>query len=165
MFGKLFGRKDSKYKQYASDLYETLVLEPPSSGSMEALGPSDLEIDMGQFPRYSEKRLLLLEAMLCTAAVTVYEMPSSEALKAITSKIFDEWKKRGLLVATETEVVTICFKEVEILLESFTKWSRTWLTEFYDNVQTDCPHLSSWGKQCQDEYEAMVNVMTKYKDY
>lgn len=165
MLGKFFGNKTDRYEEYASNLYEALVLDPPSSDSTEAIGPSSLELDMGQFPRYSEKRLLLLEAMFCTAALTVYEGETTKAFVAIRNKISTEWKKRGLISASETEVTAICFNEVENLLENFLSWSKNWLNEFYDDVELDCPCLASWGGQCQNEYKAMVAVLIDNKDF
>ena len=165
MLGKLFGKKTNKYEEYASNLYEALVLDPPSSGSIEAIGPSSLELNMGQFSRYSEKRLLLLEAMFCVAALTVYEGEKTKAFEAIRNKISSEWKSRGLISASETEVTSICFKEVEDLLENFFSWSKNWLDEFYEDVSSNCPVLASWGGQCQNEYKVMVDVLTKHKDF
>jgi hypothetical protein len=163
MFGKLFKKKD-KNEELANNLYTILVLEPPSSSDSDSLDPSGLEIEINHLGKFTEKRLLLLEAMLWLATTVAFDEDSTYArVKAIEKKIASEWLKRGLISSTNIKINDLCFKEVEKLLENPMKWSRNWLSDFYVGGEYEGlpggPHYGVWGEQCHNEYQAMIFVI------
>ena len=168
MVGKFFKKKDASAETVAI-LYSTLVLSPPSSESPDALGPAELEIGINQLNRFSEKRLLLLEAMLYFAALTTNEQnifhPSIQVIK---KKITHEWMSRGLITSEDTDIHSICFSEIEKLLAEPFQWAKIWLDEFYVGGEYEGlsggPHPYTWAEQCSKEFKVMMSLIDQTKD-
>jgi len=169
MFGIFKKKSSSEFEVMAENLYEVLVISPPSSGDENSLGPSELEIGINNLAKFTAKRTLMLEATLHLATVVALDGNAVHPLlKAVDAKIAKHWLDRGLISSIDTKIHDLCFKEVEKILENPMKWSRDWLNEFYVGGEYDGlpggPHSYTWGEQCHKEYQAMVGLIESLKN-
>ena len=171
---KLFGPEKSKDEDLAEKLYEVLVLDGgPSSNADSHIDSTALEIPLGKLERFSQKRLISLEALLFVAAQTE-TAERSEKLQAVFGDgalhpfaiemgklISNRWSERGIEVGF-FDVGERCFDEVEEFLERPALWSRHWLEEFYDDPERAGEHYILWTEQWLKEFETMRNMVRDY---
>lgn len=164
MFGKLFRKPRADFDELASNLYQVLVEEPPSSADPDALGPSELEIEPAQFIEFSQKRTFLLEAMFFCAAITAAGGGKTPLVSSVQKLLEGKWRVRGMRSEVITSMHDACWNEIELLLSSEVvpvSWSKKWLAVFYPDGDFG-PHLYSWARQCHQEFTAMKSMFDDY---
>jgi len=168
----LKGARPAPFEEFAANLHEALVLDDgPSSDHESHIGFEELGIKLDDLRRFSEKRVMTLEAFLFVAA-SVATQPQKEGVTAFTmphplvvelSKLLKrKWAERGIIVDTAGEVGEKCFDEVELALERPFKWAREWLAEFYDDWDSTGEHYIMWTDQWLKEYETMRRVVEQH---
>jgi hypothetical protein len=171
---KIFGPKKSQYEDLAEKFYDVLVLDGGPSGNSDShIDATSLEVPLGKLERFSQKRLISLEALLFVAAQTE-TVERSAKLQAIFGAdmlhpfaaemgklICRKWRERGIKVES-FDMAKRCFQEVEDFLEKPFRWSRNWLNEFYDNPEQSGEHYIMWTDQWLKEYETMRTMVAEH---
>lgn len=171
---KLFGPKVSPAEDLAEKLYEVLILDGGPSGTADShIDAVSLEIPIGKLERFSQKRLISLEALLFVAAQTE-TVERSKKLQMIfgedvlhpfaieISKLIGrKWRERGIKI-DNFDVGERSFDEVEDLLEKPFRWGRKWLDEFYDEPEQSGEHYIMWTDQWLKEFKTMQNMVAQY---
>lgn len=170
---KLFGKKRTYDEEFASNLYDALVLDGgPSAEAENHIDASALEIPLDKLERFSAKRLIMLEVFLFVAT-NVATMPDKEDTSLIFQTVHPlsmqmakliqaKWKQRGIEVKDFHEVGKLCFDEYMAAMEKPFKWGRGWLDEFYSNSEKSGEYYISWTEQCLKEFKAMKLVVERH---
>ena len=161
MFGNLFSKtnKLDRFDQLATNMYETLVTEPPSSDDPDAFGPIELEINSTQLVQFSEKRIFLLEAMFFCAAITASNGQATPLSASVTKLLDAKWRERGIRPEIIDSMSDVYWIEIEAFLNGAVPvtWAKQWLGGFYPE-EDYCPHLYTWRRQCTQEFDAMLSM-------
>lgn len=171
---KVFGPKKTREEDLADKLYQVLVLDGGPSGSADShIDATSLSIPLGRLERFSQKRLISLEAMLFVAA-QIETAECSQKLQVMFGYgtihpfavemgklISRKWRDRGIEI-DYLDVGERCFNEVEDFLEKPFRWGRNWLNEFYDDPEQSGEHYILWTDQWLKEFETMRNLVRQY---
>ena len=170
---KIFGKKRTYHEEFASNLYDALVLDGgPSSDADSHIDAMALEIPLDKLERFAAKRRIMLEAFLF-ATTYIATMPTDDEGDQIFQSphplsiqigqlLQDKWHRRGIEIRDLHDVGERCFGEVEMLFDKPFKWGRAWLDEFYTDPEKSGEHYILWTEQCLNEFETMKTVVQQY---
>ncbi len=173
-FRKIWRKRLPYDEEFSQNLYDALVLEGgPGSDTEDHLDAIKLNIRIGDLERFSEKRLIMLEAF-CFVAVQMATTSSSEKLLQIFETIDPlaiemgkliqkKWAERGIVFDSHFDVGERNFAEIDLFLEKPFKWGREWLNEFYEDNDESGNHYIMWTVQCLKQFKAMKMVVDSHR--